>query len=130
MPNYDAIINITNSFNAATKLKEMNLGDMRSGSAIKTMYQSPELLGKALKTVAQHAPANFRGDNKIFEQIDRGTLILNTYQELNNRVTKARSDGFKTNDIINIARVIRPIMNNKNQINIDKFLQIYEILNT
>jgi hypothetical protein len=130
MPNYDAIINITNSFNAATKLREMNLGDMRSGSAIKAMYQSPELLGKALKTVAQHAPENFRGDNRIYEQIDRWTLILNTYQELNNKVTKARGDGFKTNDIISIAKVIKPIMNNRNQNDIEKFLRIYEILNS
>jgi len=130
MPNYDAIINITNSFNAASKLREMNLGDMRSGNAIKAMYESPELLGKALKTVAQHAPANLRSNNKVFKQIDRGTLILNTYQELNTRVYKARSSGFRANDIINMAKVIKPVMNNRNQINIEKFLKIYDILSS
>jgi len=130
MPNYNAILNITNSFNAATKLKDMNIGNMRSGNTIKNLYQSPELLGNALKTIAQHSPSSYRKDNKVNERIDKGTLLLSTYQQLNTRMTNARTAGFKTNDIIDIARVIKPIMPDKHQLNIEKLLKIYEILNS
>lgn len=130
MPNYNAILNITNSFNAATKLKEMNIGDMRSGNAVKNLYQSPELLGKALKTVAQHSPSSYRKGNNINNRIDKGTLYLSTYQELSSKIRNAKADGFRTNDILDMARVIKPIMPNTHQIKIEKLLKIFEIINS
>lgn len=130
MPDYTAVVNVTNCFNAATKLRSMDLGDVRSGTAIKSLYNSPELLGKALKTIADALPADkFRSDVNLYDNIDKGTTLLSTYHQLNSRINKSRSSGFKADDIIEIARIIKPVAHEKDRKMIDKLLQIYEIIN-
>ena len=129
MPNYNAIVNVTNCFNAATKIKSMELGDVRSGTALKKLYNSPELLSQTLKTITDAVPANkHRSDINIHDRIDKGTKILSTYHELNSKISNKRGLDLKSKDIIEVARIVKPIMQDKVQLNIDKILQIYEIL--
>lgn len=130
MPNYDAVINATNYLNAATKIKGMELGDVRSGTALKKLYNSPDLLCQTLKTLADAVPpSKYRSDIKIHDKIDKGTKILSTYHELNTKINKTRSSNIIAKDVIDVTRIVKPILNDRVQINIGKILEIYEIIN-
>lgn len=130
MPNYNSLINVTNYFNAATKIKNMELGDMRSGTALKKLYNSPDLLRQALKTIVDAAPASkHRTDINIHNRIDKGTKMLSTYHELNSRINKTRASDINIKDVIDVARIVKPILKNDVQTNIQKIVEIYEIIN-
>ncbi|HOJ09329.1 MAG TPA: hypothetical protein PK733_01885 [Clostridiales bacterium] len=83
-----------------------------------------------LIAIAKYLPEASYRKNNLRKSLDKSILYGNTYKQLKDNMTSLRVDGMDKNKLINTLSIVKPLLNGERADIVDKFLKIYDIINS
>lgn len=119
------IENITNSLNAASKIKAIQKSSTRSGSDNSIFPINPDMLSEILKIIASHSPNTFRGP--LGETCERCDTYINTYRKLKQHLYSTKKQKLNMDKFVKSLQIMHPVLGSNEKLMVEKILKIYEI---
>lgn len=129
MENKLSIENISNGLRVLQKLKQLYKPEDRQESGENQTYVQPDrlsLLQETIMSISDFFPA-VRG-GAYSEAFKQGSRYSSAYHEIKRHIRKTNGSRLDTAQVIRSLKLVVPILNNSQQVYVDKIVKIFDIL--
>lgn len=125
MDRYKSWDNMASSFYAADKIIKLVRSPHResSTSVIESNYST---IVEILRIISEHSPGVHK--QLLSNIVGKSDLYNNTYRSLKTEFSSSSSNNLSLENISKTLAIIKPTLNNKHKVAVDKILKIYEII--
>lgn len=117
---------LANGFHAAGKINNMRRSNLRGDSSNSFSSSNITVLSEMLQTIAEYSPDSHRGS--LEGTIYKSNEYINTYRNLKNHFRSVSNQKINTESFVRTLDLVKPVVNNNQQVLIEKILKVYEII--
>jgi len=128
MDKYKSLEYVINGIQAAEKIRNTYNTQLRSDSNILVKAAGLPALIEVMQIIAEFSPDIYK--KSLGEVARKSNLYGNAYRNIKNHLKTSKSRSLDKDMLINTLDVIKPIMDNRQKVVIDKVLQIFQILDS
>lgn len=117
---------LANGFNAAGKINNMRKSQSRDDSNNSLSPNNLNAIREMLQTIAEFSPEYHR--KPLEGTIYKSNEYINTYRDLKHHFRSVSKQRVDAESFVKTLGIIKPVVNNNQQVMIEKLLRVYEIL--
>ncbi len=126
MERHQLIEQITNGFNAASKIRKMYNSPLQRNEDTAVNKSRVAIMQEALQILGNHSPGPVGND--LEATLRSVSVYFDTYMNLKRHLSENRNGPGNTERFAGGLGIVRPALSNRQKTMIDKMLKIYEIL--
>mgnify|MGYP000918282395 CR=1 FL=1 len=126
MDRYKKLEAIANGFYAASRIQKILNTDFETSPGTSVRYSSFDKISEIFNIIDKYSPESYR--QNVSGIVKKSMRYSRVYKDLKQHLYSARNKKADRDMFINTLKVIRPILNNRQILIVDKFLKIAEIL--
>lgn len=123
---YKKLNTIANGINAVSKIQEVISSSPGNNPKTTVREDKKTTLIDILHIIAEYSPD--RSGNLLSDILNRSEQYCDSYKNVKLHLNSTRNQRVNRQNFINTLSVIKPLLDNRNKVMINKVLRIYEIL--
>lgn len=128
MKNGKSLDYIANGFHAANKIRNIQKSNLREERNSLIKPGSAETLRQMLEVIAQYSPDTYK--EHLGATLEKVALYSDSYRNLKQHLNTTRQQGLNKDQLVKTLSLMKPVVDARHQVIIDKITKIYEILNS
>ena len=126
MDRYKKLEAIANGFYAASRIQNALSTDIETNSGASVRSSTLDRISEVLNIIDKYSPESFR--QNVSGIVSKSMRYSRAYKDIKQHLYFARDKKIDRDMFINTLKVMKPILNNKQILIVNKFLKIAEIL--